>query len=234
MAAVEELFKAVKTGDTAGVAKLVEEDSRLVDARDPQGMSALITAVYYQKKDIADLLLEKGAKPDVFAASAAGLVDAVEALVKGDRSLLSAFSPDGWTALHLAAHFDRPEVVKALIRLGADHRAVAKNAVANQPLQAAAAGRASGAIEALLHVGAEVDAPSHAGITALHTAAQNGDLRSIDLLLGAGADPRLATEAGRTAVDFARDSGSGEAVRRLEAGGARPVKVREMPPRQPG
>ena len=41
----------------------------------------------------------------IFAAVVAGDETESDALLSANRSLISAISPDGWTPLHLAAHF---------------------------------------------------------------------------------------------------------------------------------
>jgi uncharacterized protein len=67
--------------------------------------------------------------------------------------------------------------------------------------------------------GAEVNAPSHAGFTALLDAAQNGDRGIVELLLTAGADPGMATEAGKSARDLALEQGHQDVADLLEERG---------------
>jgi ankyrin repeat protein len=55
----------------------------------------------------------------------------------------------------------------------------------------------------LLGHGAEVDAMSRKGHTALHRAAARGRKRIVELLLGAGADVELKDKWCRTAIDAA-------------------------------
>src|SRR5215469_5866347 len=74
----------------------------------------------------------------VFAAAVQGDVAALEKLVSGDRSLVRAQSGDGWTPLHLAAHFGQTEAVRCLLNKGADVNARSGNQMANTPLHAAA------------------------------------------------------------------------------------------------
>ena len=51
-----------------------------------------------------------------------------------DPGLATAFSPDGFTALHFAAFFGKAEVAHILLEAGADVDVYTQNAFANQPL----------------------------------------------------------------------------------------------------
>jgi len=214
------LFQAIESGETETVRALLREDPRLATARNKDGASALIWATYYRRRPICEILLANGVTANVFEAAALGLDDHVSELLRGDRSIVHAYSYDGWTPLHLAAHFGRTEVMRTLLANGADHRAVSRNSNRNQPLQAAAAGNRLAAVELLLKAGADVDARSHGRFTALHIAAENGNPQMVTVLLAAGADVRAASEGGKTALDFAIGRGSPETVAALEHAGA--------------
>ena len=223
--AVFQLFKAIESGDTDAVRGLLEEDPGLADARNPEGASALLLSTYYRRTPISDLLLSSGARPDIFDAAALGLDDRVAQLARSDRALGRSYSHDGWTPLHLAAHFGRLDVMKTLLANGADHRAVSRNGNENQSLQAAAAGHQTAAVELLLKAGAAVDARSHGGFTALHIAASNGIPEMVRLLLKAGADAGAATDGGKTALEFAIEANRENVVDLLEAASkARPTR----------
>jgi ankyrin repeat protein len=56
-------------------------------------------------------------------------------------------------------------------------------------------------------MGADPNVREQAGYTALHAAAQNGDLDTIRALLLGGADLTLKSEDGKTALDIAMDAG---------------------------
>ena len=111
----------------------------------------------------------------VFAAAMQGDAVRMDELLAGNRSLASAVSVDGWTPLHLAAHFGRGDTVRLLINKGADVSARSANAMANTPLHAAAAGRSVEAARLLMERGASANARQNGGWTPLHAAAQSGD-----------------------------------------------------------
>lgn len=62
---------------------------------------------------------------------------------------------DGWTALHLAAHYGQLEIVTALIEAGAKLDTLSRNAEGNTPLMAAVAGGNLSIIQLLVEKGAD-------------------------------------------------------------------------------
>ncbi|HEV2201357.1 MAG TPA: ankyrin repeat domain-containing protein [Bryobacteraceae bacterium] len=65
----------------------------------------------------------------IFAAAMQGDAARIEALLARHRSLVNAVSSDGWTPLHLAAHFGRREAARALMNKGADVSARSVNSM---------------------------------------------------------------------------------------------------------
>ena len=55
------LFEAIRSDDLAQIAQLLEAEPALVQARNEQGVSAVMMACYMGRKDIRDLLLRTGA-----------------------------------------------------------------------------------------------------------------------------------------------------------------------------
>ena len=213
-----DIFSAVKDGDRDSVERILADDPAAAGARDADGVSVLLTAVYWGKNDIRDLLLALGPELDVFEASAVGDVSRVRELVDADASLASAYSPDGFFPLGLASFFKHPDVVRELLTAGADPRGVARNPMQVTALHSAVAngGDRESAL-ALIAAGADVNAQQRHGWTALHGAAEMGDSEVIEALLTAGADPMMATQEGKTPADLAREHGDEEVAARLEA-----------------
>ena len=113
------LFEAIKTGDAAQVTALLDGDAALANAIDDQGTAAHTFAVYNRKADIAQLLEDRGARIDIFAASMAGRHELVREMLDGNKALVKLMSHDGWTPLHLAAFFGHNDVAAALVDAGA-------------------------------------------------------------------------------------------------------------------
>ena len=175
-----------------------------------------MAAVYRGDQARVDELLAHGPELDIFEAAAVGRADRVEQVLDADPGRISAWTEDGFTPLHLAAFFRRPETARLLVERGALIDVVARNEQWQvTPLQSAAAAREEETAALLLERGADPNARQRGGFTALHAAAQHGDAPFVALLLAHGADPALAADDGRTAADFARDGGHPELAVRL-------------------
>jgi uncharacterized protein len=202
-----DLVGAVKDGDVGRVRALLAGDAALAGARDDDGISVVLHARYRDADEVLEVLLAAGPELDVFEAAAVGDGERIRALLDGEPELIGAFSPDGFTPLHLAAFFGHIDVASDLVRRGADLRAVARNAMAVTPLHSAAAAGRSGVAKLLVDAGAPVDGRQAGGWTPLHSAAQNGDTGLVGFLLARGADPSLANEVGKTAAELASERG---------------------------
>jgi ankyrin repeat protein len=178
--------------------------------------SKILEAVYGGRHDELAGLLAAAPALTIFEAAAVGDAARVRALLDADGEALRRRSDDGWPAPHLAAHFGHVEVVHLLLARGADVHARSDNAMANQALHAAAAGRAAAPIAAqLLARGARVDATQNGGVTALHEAAFKNDAALAELLLAHGANAGLRTTEGETAEEIAMRHGHARLARRL-------------------
>ena len=211
----EELIAAVNDGDAAQVTALLAEDATLVSARDRDGVSAIILSRYRFDRATTDALLAVDPDLDVFEATTLGVIDRVSAWLLDDPSLATAFSPDGFTALHLAAFFGKTEVARRLIQAGAEVNVYSANDFHVQPLHSAAAGRHVEICRLLIAAGADVDAKQRHGYTPLHAAAQNADVELLELLLSAGADPAVPKDDGETPAQTAEAAGHVDVARRL-------------------
>jgi adenosylhomocysteine nucleosidase len=220
--AAEELIAAVNDDDAARVAALLEADPTLVSARDGNGVSAIMLSRYRFDRATTDALLALDPDLDIFEATTLGIIDRVSASLLDDPELVRAFSPDGFTALHLAAFFGKTEVARRLVQAGAEVNVYSANDFHVQPLHSAAAGRHIEICRLLIAGGADVDARQRHGYTPLHAAAQNGDVELLELLLSAGANPSIAKDDGETPAQTAEAAGHDDVARRLrEVAGAR-------------
>ena len=220
MSTAADLIEAVNAGDPDRVRSILAEDPSLVTTRDEAGVSALMLARYRFDRAVTDALLAADPELDVFEAAALGYVDRLRERLLDDPEAAAAFSPDGFTALHFAAFFGKPEAAKVLLEHGASVDVYTRNGFANQPLHAAAAGRHIEVCRVLLAAGADVNATQHGGFTPLHEAAQHGDVEMSELFLSAGADPSLTTAAGETAAYLAAAAGHADLAGRLREVGS--------------
>ena len=154
-------------------------------------VSPLMQALYERRQADVDAILATDPELDVFEAAALGRADRVSELVAADPNRATAYSPDGFTALHLAAFLGTTDTARVLLDAGADPAAVARNEMLVQPLHSAAAAHNTDMCRLLLARGAPVNGQQQKGYTALDEAmmTKQDDLR--DLLLEHGADPKI-------------------------------------------
>jgi uncharacterized protein len=210
-----EMMAAVAAGDAEAVARLLAVDPSLATARGDDGVSAVLLARYRFDRPMMDVLLAADPELDVFEAAALGRLDRLKEGLGAAPDSAVAFSPDGFTPLHLAAFFGKAEAVRILLDAAASVDTYTRNAFANQPLHAAAAGQHTEVCRLLLAAGADVNATQHGGYTPLHEAAQHGDDELVELFLSAGGDPTVAVADGRTPANLAEAAGHGDVASRL-------------------
>lgn len=191
---VDELYAAIRGGDTARVAALVQ-DRTVADLKDRRGgATPLMHAAAHGSIETLRLLLDKGA--DVNARNTGGataLMWAVSDLAKVrllvERGAdVNVVASGGRTALFLAASSESSaDTVKFLLAKGADPRV--SDSLKMTTLAAATYGNDTDTIRQLVDIGGDVDTPDALlGYTPLMNAATNGNLEAVRLLLTKGAD----------------------------------------------
>ena len=171
------LFRAITTGDTAAVRRLLAEGEDPNECYGADEEPALLVAAVERREEIVQLLLEAGAYPDY-----------------GDMC--------GYTPLMAAVCADAINIVKLLIAAGADPHRHSGCSGANA-LQDAAIGGHADIVELLLSHGVTPDDSENAeGMTALMCAVQALDATSAQLLLTHGANPTARSSKGDTALDL--------------------------------
>lgn len=203
----DELFAAIKAGELAQVEELLVEDPSLAGALDERGLSAVLTAAYWQQPAIVAALLERQPALSFYEAAAAGVPDVLDAYLRDDPALLDAYASDGFTALGLASFFGHAEAAALLLARGAAPNRPSNNPMRVAPLHSAAAGSHVAIVRMLLDRGADPSAVQEGGFTALHSAAQNGRADIVELLLAHGARPDALTADSKTPRELALEEG---------------------------
>ena len=222
------LLEAVKRPDQQAVIALLR--TRLdVNATQPDGATALAWAAYLGETEIAEMLLDAGAKPNT--ADEYGETPLTLACSNGDATLVgkllaagadaNAARWDGETALMIAAGAGSVDAVNLLAARGANLN-VAESRHGQTALMWAAAEHHSEVVKALIAHGANVRAVSKHGFTALVFAATKDDIQSAEALLAAGADPNYALPEGSTVLSVAASYRSVAVANLLADRGANP------------
>lgn len=150
------LFAAIDAGDEDAVAELLEARPELAGEPNEDGLVPVLYALYNGKGDLVELLLDANPALDAFAAAAVGRTRGLEELLDAEPGLARAWSPDGFTALHLAAFFGQEDAARLLLERGADVHVVSRHeTIKVPPLQSAAAGGHRDLVELLLEHGAD-------------------------------------------------------------------------------
>jgi len=190
--------------------------------------SALVFACWYQHPDIARLLIEEGADPNLRTnsnftalhyAAEKGSTELVELLIKAGADV-NALNDAQRSPLHIAAYEGNAEIVELLINHGADKEQVSRPGYT--PLLEATANRKTGSFAAmrkLLEAGAD---PNHSATKdyppLLYAIVISSD--RVKLLLDFGADPNIScgSDSNQTPIFHALDTNVAKA---LLAAGAR-------------
>jgi ankyrin repeat protein len=181
------LMYAARQNSVAAVRALADAKADL-NATDPDGTTALVIAVINAHYDLAEVLLAKGANPDI--SDSTGMTPLYAAV-----DLNSFPDTPGRPAPKPVGTLDTVDMVKALLRHGAN-----PNARLKAPI--------------LVRVHDRGDGTLGEGATPLMRAAKRSDVVLMRLLLDKGADPKLTTKTGANALMFA--SGFGGAGRFAE------------------
>jgi ankyrin repeat protein len=217
---VQKFLTAIMSGDLADVKQMLLLEPGLATARADSGASALMLAIYHNRPEVRDLLIEHGAPLDIHEAAAAGKAERIAELAAKNRAAINSFAADGFAPLALAAFFGHRESVEWLLDHGADVNAISKNATGYTALSGAVARGDAEIVRLLLAHGANARHRYGPGYSPLHEAAAGGKIEILRLLLEHGADPNARTQDGQTPLSLAEAKGRAEAVALLRERGA--------------
>lgn len=221
MSSPNEFFDAVKKGDLSSVKDWLAKDRNLVNVRTEKGYSPVTLAAYYGKHEVLNTLLQHRPTLTLHEASIVGDVTRVREFVEKDRKLVNDTSaPDGYSALALAAHFGKPDIVRYLLSRRADVNLEAPGS-GFTALTGAVAGGHPEIVRMLIEAGADVNHRyEEQRFSPLLAAASDGDLGIVKMLVEAGADVHARTTGGRTALSMAVEGNHSGIVEYLRGRGA--------------
>ena len=238
-------------------ARVLADAKANLNLQDPEGTTALMLAIMNVHYDVALMLVEKGANPNVYDRAGMGALYAVvDMRTLSPLTNLPPRKPTG--------DVDSLAVVKALLAHGADVNATLKTPTLRRhhstgdaslgegttPLMRAARFGDAAAMRALVEGGADVSRRQRNGTTAMLFAAgvgfRIGDggfartdrgteadaIEALRLFLDAGADVNAAMDNGDTPLHAAAGRDGGEIIRFLVARGAK-MDVRNKSGRTP-
>ena len=213
---MNELFDAIKAGDAAKVAALLDADFSLLGAKQ-NNVSAILFALYHGKRGLARLFVDRGAELSFAEAAAMGDLARVRELLDADPSLLDRRSDDGFPPVGLAIFFGQPETARFLIERGADVNAAADNPMRVAPLHAAAGVRDRESMRLLLERGADPNAKQQMDYRPIHGVAARGDIEMAELLFAHGAERDVRGSDQKTPADVAREHDQHDFARWIES-----------------
>ncbi len=214
----KQMIELIRAGDASRLNALLKTDQSLAEARNKDGVSLLVLALYHGRSEIALILADAKKNPlDIYEASSLGDKESAQRILSKEPGTANSYSPDGFTPLGLASHFGRKEIVELLLVKGAEVNAVSKNPTGFTALTGALSGGHSDIVRILVAKGANVNHRYEAGFSPLMVAAEGGDLETVKLLLSYGADATAQSKDGRTAMSIATEKGHAEVANLLKS-----------------
>jgi len=229
----QELSNAIIANDFDRVKFLVSKGAD-VNKADSQGWTPLQSAARQRRDKMIALLIELGADVNVgdptplVAALMRDHVPSIKVLLEHGADTEKP-GQEGFRPLPLAIAEDKYEAAKALMEAGADVNqpsgdealtplmvAAGQTSPAEGAMFVPGSARPTDIARGLLDRGADVNAQSKAGATALMIAATHNNPPMIGMLIDAGADPTLKNKLGQTAADVAELNGNLEAQQAIK------------------
>src|SRR5437660_7326379 len=215
----DEILEAIQKGNLSKVNQLPETSPALANSKAKDGTSVILFALYRGQRNIAEAITAKKTELDIFEASTLGKLDRAKSLIDRNPSLASAYSPDGFALVALAAYLGQKETTEYLISKGADVNAVARNTTGFTALTGAVANNHTEIAKLLVKRGAQVNYRYEGGFSPLMGASETGNLELVNFLLANGADPNAKTGEGKTPLTFAKEKNHVDVIEALSRHG---------------
>jgi len=159
------IFELIDAGDADGVRRLLAQDPGVAAQKDEQGLTVVMRAAY---RGMANVVLESDPPLEPFDRIVVGKSDGLPAP--------DAWTPDGFTPLHIAAFAHNVDAARALLAAGADPDVLATASFARvTPLGTCAFAGATDVARVLLEHGADPALTADHGFTPLDAAIANGN-----------------------------------------------------------
>lgn len=218
------LHLAVLNGDVKTIEQLLQKNAD-AKATNASGLSPLHLALEHNRMDIVQVMTNRGATIDVFAAASLGRLEQVTQMLQAQPDLMEKTNAGGKTVLHWAAAAGQSALVTNLLDLKAQvdvkdlnkatpldlaamngHSNVVEQllaASAKPSLLFAAQGKDTGLVTRLISAGGDIKETNNYGETALHLAVKSGNAAMVQHLVTHGADVNARDSAGKTPLDRA-------------------------------
>lgn len=210
-----DIFSNIRSGNIGEVSKNLI-DGVNIEERDEDGRTPLILAVMCKQDQVTQLLIEKGAAPNVVDKHLGGPLhyatrnkaEKIANLLIKHGADVSLCSNDGLSPLHVAARFGNVEMAELLIQNGADIDETCKKKVGT-PLHIASMCGKPNMVVLLIKNGADILAVREDGRSPLHlcsvapTSLDNSVLVA-QILVDNGANWNSVDATGKTPLDLAK------------------------------
>ncbi|XP_035535181.1 ankyrin repeat and SOCS box protein 2-like [Morone saxatilis] len=215
------IHQAAWYGQDTCLRVLLSAQPGMINKRTERGESALLVAISKERLQCIEVLLERGADPDIpnydretplYKACERNSAAMVVALLNHGAAV-NTHCIQGWTALQEAVCRNNMEICEILLKAGAKHNLT--NMYGISPLFTAAQSGQLAALRFLLKHGADINSQAADGATALYEATKNGHEEVVELLLSQKADANKPGKTGLLPLHIAAQRGSDTIVSML-------------------